>query len=167
MAKVNHVDRRSFDRNLAHIVPCNPTGFDLSHADNAFCSLYLPELTGFNGIEKWSTKRTSTMKVPKVSNPQVGEVNSVMMSDLKTLKRILAYVAENKLKAALEVEFKYMVVEAKKIQMHLDGPGKDFNPEPSDKVPNKVQGQRLDAIYDDEPLDFEKYPLESNTNMLA
>lgn len=63
------------------------------------------------------------MEVPKVSNPWVREVNSVMMSDLQTLKRISAYVV------------KYMVVEDKKTEMHLDGPSKDFDPEPPDKVP--------------------------------
>ncbi|XP_050890001.1 uncharacterized protein LOC127095338 [Lathyrus oleraceus] len=89
------------------------------------------------------------------------------MSDLQTLKRISAHVAKTKLKAALEVEVKYMVAEAKKTEMHLDGPGKDFDPEPPDNVPDEVQGQRLDAIYDDEPLGFEKDPLASNTKMLA
>lgn len=67
------------------------------------------------------------MEVPKVSNSRVREVNLVMMSDLKTLERLLAYVAENKLKTALEVEVKCMVVEAKKIEMHLDGFGKYFD----------------------------------------
>lgn len=51
--------------------------------------------------------------------------------------------------------------------MHLEGPGKDFDPEPPDKVRNKVQGQKLDTIYDDEPLGFEKDPLENNIKMLA
>lgn len=107
------------------------------------------------------------MEVPKVSNQRVREVNSVMMSYLKTLKRISAYVAENKLKAVLEAKVKHMVVEANKIEMHLDGPGKDFDPEPPDKVPDEVQGQRLDAIYDDDPLGFEKDLLASNTEILA
>ena len=30
-----------------------------------------------------------------------------------------------------------------------------------------MQGQRLDAIYDDEPLGFEKDPLANNIKMLA
>ncbi|XP_050897903.1 uncharacterized protein LOC127104792 [Lathyrus oleraceus] len=45
-----------------------------------------------------------------------------------------------------------MVVEAKRTEAHLEGPGKDFKPEPPDKVQDEVQGQRLDTIYDDEPF---------------
>lgn len=93
---------------------------------------------GFNGIEKLQEKKTSAIEVPKVSIPQVREVNSVMMFDLKTLKKISAYIAKNKLKATLEAEVKYMDVEAKKIEMQLDGPGKDFDPEPHGKVLNEV-----------------------------
>lgn len=59
-----------------------------------------------------------------------------------------------------------MVVEASK-DFHQTGPGNDFDPEPPDKVQNKDQGQRLDAIYDDEPLGFEKDPLATNVKMLA
>lgn len=51
--------------------------------------------------------------------------------------------------------------------MYLVGLGKDFDPEPPDKVLDEVQGQRLDTIYDDEPLGFEKDPLASNPKMLA
>lgn len=91
----------------------------------------------------------------------------MMMSNTKTFERILAYIAENKLKAALEAEVKYMAIEAKKKEMHLEVPGKDFNPEPPDKFRDEMQGQRLNAIYDDEPLGFEKNLLENNTKMLA
>lgn len=107
------------------------------------------------------------MEVHKVSNPRVGEANSVMMSDPKTLEKISSYVVENKLKTTLEVEVKYMVVEAKTIEMHLEGPDKDFDPKPPDKVRDEMQDQRLDTIYDDEPLVFEKDPLANNTKMLA
>lgn len=60
MAEVNHVDRSSFDRNLAHIAPCIPAGFDLSLADNAFFSLHLHPTYGFQwdremvGVEDFS-----------------------------------------------------------------------------------------------------------------
>lgn len=51
MDEVNHVDKRGFNRNLAHIAPCSPEGFDLSPADNEFCSLYLHPTSRF----KWDT----------------------------------------------------------------------------------------------------------------
>lgn len=47
MAKVNEVDIRNFDKNLSHIAPYNPAGFDFTPADNALCSLYLHLNHGF------------------------------------------------------------------------------------------------------------------------
>lgn len=46
------------------------------------------------------------------SNLRVGEVSLVMMPEKQALERLLAYVAENKLKTALEAEVKYMAVRA-------------------------------------------------------
>lgn len=103
----------------------------------------------------------------KESNQLVREVNLMTMSESKTLEKISAYIVENKLKETLEAEVKYMVVKAKRNEAHLEGPGKDFNPEPLDKVQDEVHGQRLDAIYDDEPLGFEKDLLANNIKMLA
>lgn len=47
MDEVNHVDRRNFDKNLAHIASYNPAGFDFTLIDNALCSLYLHLTHGF------------------------------------------------------------------------------------------------------------------------
>lgn len=47
MEEVNHVDRSNFEKDLAHIAPCNPAGFDFTLADNALCSLYLHLTHGF------------------------------------------------------------------------------------------------------------------------
>lgn len=47
MAEVNHVDMSSFNRNLTHITPYSPAGFDLSPADNTFFSLYMHPTYGF------------------------------------------------------------------------------------------------------------------------
>lgn len=46
------MDRSNFKKNLAHIAPCSPTGFDFTPADNAFCSLYLHPTHGF----QWDRK---------------------------------------------------------------------------------------------------------------
>ena len=89
-----------------------------------------------------------------------------MMTEFEVLRKISTYIAENKLQAALEAEQKFMVVEANN-ESYQECPGKDFDPEPPDKVQDEVQGQRLDAIYDDEPLGFEKDPLANNIKMLA
>lgn len=91
----------------------------------------------------------------------------MMMPELKTLKKISAYIAENNLKATLEAEVKYMVVEAKRNEVNLEGPSKDFKPKPPDKVQDEVQCQRLNTIYDDKPLGFEKDPLANDIKMLT
>ena len=78
------------------------------------------------------------------------------MSESKTLEKIQAYIADNRLKATLEAEVKYMVVEAKEANVHLEGLDIDFKPESPDKEKHEVQSQMLDAIYGEEPLGFEK-----------
>ena len=60
------------------------------------------------------------------------------MFESETLKKILAYIAKNNLNAALEAEVNYMVVKSKINEAHLEGPGKDFKLEPSDKVQDKA-----------------------------
>lgn len=52
MAEVNHVGRSNFEKNLAHIAPSNPAGFDFTPAENAFCSLYIHPTHGF----QWDIK---------------------------------------------------------------------------------------------------------------
>ena len=61
------------------------------------------------------------------------------MVEFEALKRISAYIAENKQQSALEAEVKNMVVEANK-EFYKIGPGKDFDPEAPDKVQDEDQG---------------------------
>lgn len=98
--------------------------------------------------------------------PQVREANSVLMTKFEALKRISACKVENKQQSALEAEVKNMDVKANK-EFHKLGPGKDFDPERPDKVQDEDQSQRLDAIYNEEPLGFKKDPLAININILA
>lgn len=91
----------------------------------------------------------------------------MIMSESNRLEKILVYIAENKLKATLEGEVKYIIVEAKYTEVHLEEPGVDFEPKPPDKQHVYMTIQRLDAIYDDEPLAFEKDPVTPNIKMLA
>ena len=81
----------------------------------------------------------------------------MMMSELEALRKISAYVAENKIKSALEAE-ENMVVEAYALNKKSYMP---IGPEPTDKpvlAKGNVNMQRLDCIYDNEPLGFEKDP---------
>lgn len=79
----------------------------------------------------------------------VGETKIVIMSESDTLEKISAYIAENKLKASLEAEVKYIVVEANDTEVHLEGIIVDFELEPLDKQRVDVTSQRLDVIYHD------------------
>lgn len=51
----------------------------------------------------------------------------MIKSESKTWEKISDYISENILKAALEVEVKYMVVEAKEAIVHLERPDIDLN----------------------------------------
>lgn len=44
---INHVDIHQFDKHLANIAPCDPTSFAFTPDDNAYCSLYLHPINGF------------------------------------------------------------------------------------------------------------------------
>jgi len=74
------------------------------------------------------------------------------MSKPNVWDKITAYVAENKFKATKEAEILHKEV----IETLVEDTKDDL-----------VDGQRLDCIYDDEPLGFEKDPLGSTTKMRA
>ena len=77
-------------------------------------------------------------------------------------------MAENIIIAALEAEVKYMVVEANNEAIHAKGPRVNFKPEPPEEItPFDKKDQRLDAIYDQEPLGFEKDPTTPTAKMMA
>ena len=52
MEEVNHVDKRHFDKNLANIAPCEPTNFSMEPESDAYCSLFLHPIHGF----QWDRK---------------------------------------------------------------------------------------------------------------
>ena len=60
-----------------------------------------------------------------------------------------------------------MAHEANEQVSSQEGPRKDFDPEPPDLEEKEVRNQRLDSIYDDEPLGFEKDSLADGVRMLA
>lgn len=94
------------------------------------------------------------------SSRQAGETVMMIMSELHALRMISAYIAENKLNSALEAEAN-VAVEATDGQV-LEDFIMAIEPKPPDKVvKNKedVDMQRLDCIYDKEPLGFEKDPM--------
>lgn len=47
LVEVNHVDKYSFDKELARITPCTPVGFAYRPSNKAFYSLHLHPLYGF------------------------------------------------------------------------------------------------------------------------
>jgi len=66
--------------------------------------------------------------------------------------KITAYVAENRFNAAKEAE----ILQKEEIETLVEDTGDDF-----------VEDQKLDCIYDDEPLGFEEDPMGSTTKMRA
>ena len=94
-----------------------------------------------------------------ITGRQAGET-SVMMSEINALKRILAYIAESKINSALEAE-ENMAVEANKTQILNELATLAMEPKPPDKkvVEENVNKQRLDCIYNEEPLGFERDPM--------
>jgi hypothetical protein len=66
--------------------------------------------------------------------------------------KITAYIAERKLETALEAVLEQNVVDETTAENN------------GNLLPNE---QRLDCIYDDEPLGFEKDPVNSNPKMQA
>lgn len=88
--------------------------------------------------------------------------------ELEALQMILAYVAETRLRAALEAKIHNMDVKATNMEIHDVGPSDKFEPKPPDKFQHMdLEIQRFDCIYDDEPLGFEKDPMSSSRKMLA
>src|SRR3954469_19189514 len=98
---------------------------------------------------------------------------TLIMSESSFFERISAYVAENKQKAALEAELADVKVdtiqikeEIAELEVHTDFEhSKDTILD--EEIMDEGSNQRLDAIYDEEPLGFEKDPMASNIKMLA
>ena len=64
---------------------------------------------------------------------QDGMTKTVIMSESSFFEKISAYLAENRLKSALEAEVKIMAMEANEETNHTKGPGVFFKPKPSTK----------------------------------
>src|ERR1051325_3372981 len=109
------------------------------------------------GIGK-SLKETKDSKVLRKDGQQAGNSTTLLMIESSFFERISAYMAENEWEAALEAEIDNMAAEVNEI----DGDGSKDSPFEEHKI-----DQRLDAIYDKEPLDFEKDPTDSSAKMLA
>src|SRR3954464_8286096 len=98
---------------------------------------------------------------------------TLIMSESVFFEKISAYVAENKRKAALEAELsntKMDTVLTKEGITELEIRTSFELPEdtaPDEEIIREGPNQRLDAIYDEEPLGFEKDPMASNIKMLA
>jgi hypothetical protein len=90
------------------------------------------------------------------------------MPESSFFEKISAYMAENKRKADLEAEITNMADETTYGEIYNARPGEYFKPKtPDEQVPMELTYQRLDAIYDEEPLGFEKDPVTSSAKMLA
>lgn len=84
---------------------------------------------------------------------------TMKMSESSVLAQILAYMDENKLIGAIEVESQeMMVVKAIKFEKFKFG---------HNGQERALESRRLEYIYDNKPLEFEKDPLTSTRRMQA
>ena len=89
---------------------------------------------------------------------QAGTSTNLTMTESTFFERISAYVAENESKAAFEAE----INESFEKTNEVSGGGSKCSP-----IKELEMDQRLDAIYDKEPLGFERDPINSGVKMLA
>ncbi|KHN11426.1 hypothetical protein glysoja_015321, partial [Glycine soja] len=88
-----------------------------------------------------------------ISFHQLGGIYmKINMTEATAWARITAYMAENRLNTAFEAEFQQNMADEAKIEDHENKETKD---------------RRLDCIYDDEPLGFEKNPISEVPKMQA
>src|ERR1044072_2031466 len=122
-----------------------------------------------------SETKTLTMKKPVISGGYTRE--KIPMSEASSLDKITAYMAENRINAALEAGLYHkMALEAINVEKDESNQNMVFRPQDSKFLTNehptaKEEGiptsQRLDCIYDDEPLGFERDPTISTKRMKA
>src|ERR1044072_2585714 len=126
-------------------------------------------------ITLMSEIRIPTMKKPTIPGGCTRE--KIPMSEADALDKITAYMAENRVNAALEAGLYHkMALEAINVEKDESNQNMVLRPQDSnlltDEHPSmKEEGiptsQRLDCIYDDEPLGFERDPSISTKRMQA
>src|SRR4051812_17585377 len=127
-----------------------------------------------NGIERsWMVHQIQHhWRIIQQYGQQAGTM-TLIMSESAFFEKISAYVAENKRQAALEAELSSTKIDTVLIKegiTELEIRTSFELPEgtvPVEEIIREEPSQRLDAIYDEEPLGFEKDPMASNIKMLA
>src|ERR1044072_791465 len=115
-------------------------------------------------IALMSEIRIPTMKKPMIFGGYTRE--KTPMSEADALDKITAYMAENRINAALEAGLYHkMVLEA--IHVEKDESNRNASEHPSMKEEGILTNQRLDCIYDEEPLGFERDPSISTKRLQA
>src|ERR1043165_5314806 len=82
-----------------------------------------------------------------------------LMSELEALQRISVYVAENKINSALEAKANLAVVASKGWLSNEVNMAAEPKPPNIQGLKEEVEEHRLDCIYDEQPLGFEKDPM--------
>src|SRR3954468_18228674 len=97
----------------------------------------------------------------------------LIMSESSFFKKISAYIAENKRNTALEAELSNITLKSvseneaiSDSKLHASSQSFEDPVQMANTTEEEV-AQKLDAIYDEEPLGFEKNPMASNIKMLA
>src|SRR4051812_28757911 len=103
---------------------------------------------------------------------QQAGMTTLVMSEASFFEKISAYIAENKRNTALKAELSHMTIST--VQREAETRDSGIHPTQSLEDPfqaKEISGedisQILVAIYDEEPLGFEKDPMGANIKMLA
>src|ERR1044072_8749530 len=111
-----------------------------------------------------SENKALTMKKPMISGGYTRE--KIPMSEASALDKITAYMAENRINAALEAGLCHkMALDA--IHVEKDESNRNTSEHPSMKEERFPTKQSLDCIYDGEPLGFERDPSISTKRLQA
>ncbi|KEH17079.1 hypothetical protein MTR_0046s0090 [Medicago truncatula] len=140
LAEVNTITKKNFDKQLAHITPVMSPG------------------AGFVWEREFREHDYVMVNQQEIPSENEDVLKTRAFACKKTMtepniwEKITAYLAENKFKAAKEAENLQQEVIEK------------LTEESADDI---IEDQRLDCIYDDEPLGFEEDPMGSTTKMKA
>src|SRR3954467_14169352 len=104
---------------------------------------------------------------------QQAGTTTLIMSESSFFEKILTYIAENKRNTALEAELSNITLnpvseneEISNSKLHTSSQSFE-DPVRMVNTTEEEFTQKLDSIYDEEPLGFEKDPMVSNIKMLA
>ncbi|XP_039686971.1 uncharacterized protein [Medicago truncatula] len=149
LAEVNTITKKNFDKQLAHIAPVISPGPKKMTSSDEIYSMKLQPEAGFVWEKEFRDHNFVMVNQQEVQIENEGLLETRAQA---YKKKSTAYLAENEFQTAKEAE----CLKQEEIEKLADG-----------SIDDGVEDQKLDCIYDDEPLGFEEDPMGSTTKMKA